>query len=194
LPAGAHLTSDLARYRRRFAGEGTIVALADGRAFTAAHCLAAVDGRRGTVVVSVDGRQWRVWRRWSPRGCDLALLHAVDAAADGAVERRSWRLARPGVLRPGVLVEFYGFTGRRFERREASVQSVTATRAVADVRSPAGVAAGDSGGPVFVNGRLAGIVIARTGPAVSPAASSHVVIARLDGDRRWPPRTSHPGR
>lgn len=190
MPAGTVLTSGLARYHRRFGGEATIVTLADGRAFTAAHCLAAVDGRRGTVVASLDGRQWRVWHRWSPRGCDLALLHAVDARpAQRAVERRGWRLARLGVLRPGSIVEFYGFTGRRFERRRATVMAVTATRAVANVRSPAGVAAGDSGGPAFVNGRLAGIVIARTGPAVSPVASTQVVLARLDRGRRLPLRS-----
>ncbi len=138
----------------------------------------------------MDGRQWRVWHRWSPRGCDLALLHAVDARpAQRAVERRGWRLARRGVLRAGSIVEFYGFTGRRFELRRATVMAVTATRAVANVRSPAGVAAGDSGGPAFVNGKLAGIVIARTGLAVSPVASTQVVLARLDRGRRLPLRS-----
>jgi len=194
LPAGAVLTSgvavDLVRYHRRFGGEGTIVALADGRAFTAAHCLAAVDGRQGTVVTSADGRAWQVVRRWSPRGRDLALLQSHDApsvraAGDGA----GWRLAPDTVLVPGLEVEVHGHTGRRFQKRRAVVVSVTATRAVAEVRSRLGVAGGDSGGPVVVNGMLVGIVIARMGRAVSSRASSHVVLTRLDCGIARPFRT-----
>lgn len=182
MPAGALLTHGLARYRRRFGGEGTIVTLADGRAFTAAHCLAAVDGRPGTVVVSPDGRAWRVVRRWSPRGRDLALLRSIDARSGehAAGNQRVWRLAEAAALCPGVEIEFYGHTGQRFQKRRAVVTSVTVTRAVAEVRSPAGVASGDSGGPVLVGGMLAGIVIARTGEAVSSRASARVVLTRLD--------------
>lgn len=181
MPPGTLLTHGLSRYRRRFSGEGTIVTLADGRAFTAAHCLAAVDGRPGAVVSSPDGRAWRVVRRWSPRGRDLALLQAVDPALPRlSDDGRGWRLAPAGVLGPGVEIEFYGHTGRHFQKRRAVVISVTETTSMAEVRSRAGVAAGDSGGPVLVGGALAGIVIARTGPAVSPAASARVVLARLD--------------
>lgn len=172
---------DLVRYHRRFGGEGTIVTLADGRAFTAAHCLAAVDGRSGAVVTSRDGRAWRVVKRWSPGGRDLALLQAIDAHLPRlSGDDSGWRLAPAGVLGPGVEIEFYGHTGRRFQKRRAVVTSVTATRAVAEVRSRAGVAAGDSGGPVLDGDQLVGIVVARTGPAVSPVASTQVVLARLD--------------
>lgn len=172
---------DLVRYHRRFGGEGTIVTLADGRAFTAAHCLAAVDGRPGAVVTSREGRAWRVVKRWSPRGRDLALLQAFDARLPRlSGDDRGWRIAGGEVLASGVEIEFYGHTGRRFQKRRAVVTSVTATRAVAEVRSRAGVSAGDSGGPVLVGGTLTGIVIARTGTAVSSAASAEVVLARLD--------------
>ncbi len=182
---------DLARYHRRFGGEGTIVTLADGRAFTAAHCLAAVDGRPGAVVTSRDGRAWRVVKRWSPRGRDLALLQAIDArlprrrACQATIAAGASRM--PTVLGPGVEIEFYGHTGRRFQKRRAVVTSVTATRAVAEVRGRAGVAAGDSGGPVLEGDQLVGIVVARTGPAVSPMASAQVVLARLDRGVEWLP-------
>ena len=171
----------LARYERRFGGAGTIVTLADGSAFTAAHCVAAVDGRRGTVLAGVDGRQWRVVRRWSPRGHDVAWLEAVGPVRmrprgpAGAVS-----LAPPDVLRPGVGIVFSAYTGRRFTRRRAVVVAVSATRAVAEVRTPAGVGDGDSGGPVLVEGHLAGIVVARLGAPRPAGASSHVVVTRLD--------------
>jgi hypothetical protein len=41
------------RYDRRFGGTGTIVTLRDDRAFTAAHCIAAVDGAPGVVLDAV---------------------------------------------------------------------------------------------------------------------------------------------
>lgn len=179
MPARPDLTAALARYARRFGGTGTVVTLDDGRAFTAAHCIAAVDGRRGTVIVSTTRQAWRVVRRWSPRGSDLALLEAI-----GTRGLRRWaarlRLAPRAVLRPGVEVVFYARSGRRFQPRRGVVVSATATRVVADVLSPAGVGAGDSGGPVLAGGVLAGIVIARTGPALSARASSRLVVARLD--------------
>ena len=170
----------LARYPRRFGGEGTIVSLADGRAFTAAHCVAAVDGRPGTVLVAADGRQWRVVRRWSPHGRDLAWLEVVGSAAPRSADPRAARLAPPGTLRPGVELVFHAHAGHRFVRRTAVVIAVSATRAVAEVRSPAGVADGDSGGPVLAGGRLAGIVIARLGVPRSSQASSRLVLTRLD--------------
>jgi Trypsin-like peptidase domain len=173
---------DLTRYQRRFGGEGTIVSLADGRAFTAAHCVAAADGGAGTVLVAWGGRQWRVVRRWSPRGRDLAWLEVVEPrrTTSGARRRPPLTIAAPDVLRPGLEVVFHAHTGRRFVRRRAVVVSVSATRAVAEVRSPAGVADGDSGGPVLAGGRLAGIVIARLGAPRSSHASSHLVLTRLD--------------
>ena len=171
----------LTRYERRFGGAGTIVTLADGRAFTAAHCVAAVDGHRGTVLAGGDGRQWRVMRRWSPRGRDLAWL---EAAGPVRMRPRGPRgtvsLAPPDVLRPGVDIVFHAYTGRRFTRRRAVVVAVSATRAVAEVRTRAGVADGDSGGAVLVGGHLAGIVVARVGAPRPASASSHVVITRLD--------------
>lgn len=170
----------LTRYPRRFGGEGTIVSLDDGRAFTAAHCVAAVDGRPGTVVVAAGGRQWRVVRRWSPRGRDLAWLEVVDQSRMRTPSPNDERLAPPGTLAPGVEVVFLAHNGQRFARRKAVVVSVTATRAVAEVRSPAGVADGDSGGPVLAGGRLAGIVIARLGTPRSSHASSRLVLTRLD--------------
>ncbi len=170
----------LARYARRFGGEGTIVSLADGRAFTAAHCVAAVDGCPGTVIVGPGGRQWRVRRRWSPRGRDLVWLEVVRPCPGHPASRNDTRLARPGSLRPGVEVVFHAHTGQRFVARRAVVVSVSASRAVADVRSPAGVADGDSGGPVLAGGRLAGIVIARLGAPRSAHASSRLVLTRLD--------------
>lgn len=170
----------LTRYQRRFGGEGTIVSLADGRAFTAAHCVAAVDGRPGTVVVAAAGRQWRVVRRWSPRGRDLVWLEVADQRRVPAPDPDDARLALPGTLRPGVELTFHAYTGRRFVRRRAVVVSVTATRALAEVRSQAGVADGDSGGPVLAGGRLAGIVIARLGAPRLSHASSRFVLTRLD--------------
>jgi hypothetical protein len=180
----------LTRYHRRFGGEGTIVTLDDGRAFTAAHCLAAYDGRPGTVVTSLDGRQWRVLRRWSPRGRDLAMLQAIDAASASAGGRRSrptgLREGRPTALaalhalRPGVGVVFYGYTGRSFRPRRAVLTTVTATRVVADVASRAGVRAGDSGGPVLVGDRVVGVVVARIGTALWPGVSTQLVFERLD--------------
>ena len=170
----------LTRYQRRFGGEGTIVSLDDGRAFTAAHCVAAADGRAGTVLVAAGGRQWRVVRRWSPRGRDLAWLEVTGSLRTSTARRADTRLAPPGVLRPGVEIVFHAHTGRRFVRRRAVVVSVSATRAVAEVRSPAGVADGDSGGPVLAGGRLAGVVIARVGAPRSSRASSRLVLTRLD--------------
>lgn len=170
----------LARYLRRFGGEGTIVSLADGRAFTAAHCLAAADGRAGTIVVGAAGQQWRVVRRWSPLGRDLAWLEVAGPIRQPRHTRRPEGLAAPGTLAPGVEVVFHAHTGRRFARRTAVVVAVSATRAVAEVRSRAGVADGDSGGPVLADGRLTGIVIARLGVPRSSHASSRLVLTRLD--------------
>lgn len=158
------------------------MSLPDGRAFTAAHCVAAVDGRRGTMLVSARGRQWRVVRRWSPRGRDLAWLEAVNRPRIGPADLRAARftLAPPGALRPGVDVVFHAYAGRRFVPRRAVVVSVSRTRAIAEVLSRAGVADGDSGGPVVAGGGLAGIVIARLGDPRSSHGSSRVVLTRLD--------------
>lgn len=175
---------DLARYQHRFGGEGTIVTLVDGRAFTAAHCLAAVDGRPGTIVTGLSGRAWRVEQRWSPRGCDLALLTAepsVPKPRGHELEMPGVTLAGAGVLRPGVLFEFFGYAGGRFVARRALVTSVTPTHVVADVISRTGVRAGDSGGPVLVGDQLVGIVVARAGlPARSGGGSRTLELTRLD--------------
>jgi len=180
LPAGAVLTAVfLTRYARRFGGEGTIVTLSDGSAFTAAHCVAAVDARPGAIVTSTDGHRWRVVRRWSPRGRDLLTLLAVEGRRRGRTVSVA-RLAGQRTFRPGVTVTFYGFTGTSFRARRAVVTGVTATRVVAHVLSRAGVRSGDSGGPVLVGGRLAGIVVARRGAGSPAGASREVVITRLD--------------
>ncbi len=168
----------LARYRSRFGGEGTIVTLDDGRAFTAAHCLASVDGRAGTLIASADGRQWRVVRRASPRGSDLAVLRAVGMVPGNGGRKAAGRARYLGLC-PGLEITFVGHTGRHFETRRARVVTVTATRVVADVLSDAGVRAGDSGGPVLVGEGLVGIVIARAGRALSYDASSQLVLSRI---------------
>jgi hypothetical protein len=160
------------RYDRRFGGTGTIVTLRDGRAFTAAHCIAAVDGASG-VVLDAAGRRFVVVRRWSPRRFDLALLRAISG-------RGRWSAAARGVLRVGTPVIFYGHTGRRFQARRATVTKVTLTTAVATVHHPRGICGNDSGGPVFVGGVLVGVVTARAGEWVSPAGSREVVITRID--------------
>lgn len=175
---------DLARYQHRFGGEGTVVTLDDGRAFTAAHCLAAVDGRPGTTVIALSGRAWRVTKRWSPRGCDLAVLSAESPTP----RIRGAKLNIPGVtlsgavvLRPGVPLVFFGYAGARFRARRAVVTSVTPTYVVADVLSRAGVRAGDSGGPVLVGSQLVGIVVARSGlPSPSGGGSRTLEFTRLD--------------
>ena len=186
----------LARYDRRFGGVGTIVTLDDGRAFTAAHCLAAVDGRPG-VVISSGARHWRVVRRWSPATTDLALLQELDGVGTRAVSDEvlaphtgtrstlpagagATPLATASIVHPGVQVRLVGHTCRRFQSRAATVVSATATAAVAVVTHKAGVRANDSGGPVFVDGVLVGIVTSRTGLGLSSLCSSHVVFTRLD--------------
>jgi len=186
VPAGTALAV-LHRYHRRFGGTGTVFTLGDGRAFTAAHCLAAVDGRRG-VIVGNGVCAWRVRTRWSPRGVAVAVLQAVDAswAARSGAPVPGWpadreaRLASRVCVRPGVRVAFAGHTGRRFQVRAATVIALTATTAVADVEHRAGVCANDSGGPVFVDGVLVGIVTHRAGPPLSATCSRHLVFARLD--------------
>ncbi|MEZ5288901.1 MAG: hypothetical protein R2712_29685 [Vicinamibacterales bacterium] len=160
------------RYHRRFGGIGTIVTLCDGRAFTAAHCLAAVDGRPGTVIEAV-GRRFVVVRRWSPFGTDLAVLRALTGNGRGELATRTF-------LRPGVDVTFWGHTGRRFQRRQATIVAVTATTATARVHHARGVCGNDSGGPVFAGDVLAGIAVARTGAAVSARCSCQLVMVRTD--------------
>jgi hypothetical protein len=162
----------LHRYGRRFGGSGTIVTLADGRAFTAAHCLAPVDGTPG-VVIGLGPDRWRVVRRWSPMRTDLALLEAVGHY--GAA-----RLAARALVRLAARVEFVGHTGRCFHRKTATVIAVTETSATAMVEHRSGVCAGDSGGPVLIDGVLVGIVTHRAGPVVSSQCSSHLVLTRLD--------------
>lgn len=186
MSAGA-VVAVLHRSHHRFGGTGTIVTLADGRAFTAAHCLAAVDGARG-VVVGDGVCAWRVRKRWSPRGCDVAILQAVETtivARHGAPvpdwpAGRAARLPARVCVRPGTRVAFAGYTGRRFQLRAATVLMVTATSATAVVEHAVGVCANDSGGPVFADGVLVGIVTHRAGPAVSAACSRQLVFARLD--------------
>ncbi len=176
----------LHRYGHRFGGIGTIVTLDDGRAFTAAHCVAAVDGSRGVVLGNGDGA-WRVLKRWSPTRTDLAVLEAWPAPGRARGSRvPGWPADRVAVVptralvRPGVCVEFVGHTGRRFAIRGATVTAVTATAATAVVAHRTGVCANDSGGPVFLNDTLVGIVTHRTGPALSPRCSSQLVFTRLD--------------
>lgn len=166
----------LSRYRRRFGGEGTIVTLADGRAFTAAHCIAAVDGRPGRLIAAPDGVVWRVCRRWSPRGLDLAVLRAevMPRPARGST------LATRSMLRPGAEVVFYAPTARGFRARRARVTSVTATAAVAEIRSRAGTRAGDSGGPVVMNGMLVGVVTHRLGAPRGTGGAACLRCVRLD--------------
>ncbi|MGE0816552.1 MAG: hypothetical protein AB7O28_18190 [Vicinamibacterales bacterium] len=163
------------RYHRRFGGTGTIVTLGDGRAFTAAHCLAAVDGRPGTEIDAV-GRRFVVVRRWSPFGTDLAVLRSLAGNGRGELATRT-------LLRPGVDVTFWGHTGRRFQRRRATIMTVGATTATALVHHPRGVCGNDSGGPVFLGAALVGVAIARTGPAVSARCSRHLVLVRTDSAR-----------
>jgi hypothetical protein len=160
------------RYPRRFGGVGTIVTLRDGRAFTAAHCIAEVDGAPG-VGLQALGRRFVVVRRWSPRRLDLAVLLAMTGRGRASAAARV-------VLRVGAQVAFYGHTGGRFQARRATVTAVTPTTAVATVHHPRGVCGNDSGGPVFVGGLLAGVVAARTGETVSHTCSREVVITRLD--------------
>ncbi len=185
MPTGPHL-GGLHRYQRRFGGSGTIVSLADRRAVTAAHCLAAVDGGRG-VIIGNDTCQWRVLERWLPECVDLALLRTVGGAGSGAGSpvpgyppSHAVRLATRVLVRRGTRVAFVAHTGWRFERRAASVIALTSSSATAVIAHPAGVCAGDSGGPVFVDGLLVGIVTHRTGPSVSVRASSQLVFTRLD--------------
>lgn len=162
----------LQRYRRRFGGVGTIVTLEDGRAFTAAHCLALVDGTPG-VVIGNGTAHWRVVRRWSPLRTDVALLEAAGGAGGLNLTTRTR-------VRLAVSVEFVAHRGRRFHARTATVIAVSDTCATALVAHRSGVCAGDSGGPVLIDGLLVGIVTHRAGPAVSPQCSSHLVFTRLD--------------
>lgn len=166
----------LTRYVRRFGGEGTVVTLADGRAVTAAHCIASIDGRRGALIAAPDGCAWRVVRRWSPAGRDLALLVATPPLSRGV------RVAWPGraVVRPGLAVWVAAWTGRRFTRRRAVIRTVSRHAFVADLVGRAGVRAGDSGGAVMSGGVLVGVVTHRTGVALSALASASVRVARVD--------------
>ncbi|MEP7119077.1 MAG: hypothetical protein ABI880_15930 [Acidobacteriota bacterium] len=180
----------LDRYQRRFGGLGTIVTLENGRAFTAAHCLAKVDGTPG-VILGVGARCWRVVKRWSPARLDLALLVAVDeqsARRNASVLRSDSPAAGSTVatvarVQVGSGVQLVGHTGRRFQTRAARVIAVTATTATAVVTHRTGVCGNDSGGPVLVDGVLVGIVTHRTGAAVSPQCSCQVVFTRLDSSQ-----------
>jgi hypothetical protein len=167
----------LSRYLRRFGGEGTVVTLADGRAFTAAHCIAAVDGRPGRLIAAPDGVVWRVGRRWSPDGLDLAALHAVTPPPSSTPPTT---LPARAMLRPGVEVVFYAPTARGFRARRARVISVTATSAVAEVQSRVGTCAGDSGGPVVMGDVLVGIVTHRLGRPRGPGGATLLRCVRLD--------------
>lgn len=160
------------RLPHRFGGEGTITTLPDGRAFTAAHCLAAVDGRRG-VVVGRRGAEWTVVRRWSPRGIDLAVL--LGDATGGRVRPAS----RPRVA-VGRRVTLVVPAGTRMRTLEATVLDATSRRAIAEVHDPRGVCADDSGGPVLLGRELVGVVTHRTGPATGARCSAHVVFTRID--------------
>ncbi|MEZ5289140.1 MAG: hypothetical protein R2712_30920 [Vicinamibacterales bacterium] len=122
------------------------------------------------------GRRFLVVRRWSPSGLDLALLRARSGRGRGAVASRT-------ILRPGVVVTFWGHTGRRFQRRLATITAVSATTATALVHHPRGVCANDSGGPVFVGAALVAVAVARTGPPVAARCSRHLVMVRLDAVR-----------
>lgn len=165
----------LRRYAHRFGGTGTIVTLADGCACTAAHALAAVDGRRGALIASGTA-VWRVARRWSPATRDLALLVAETPRPRRS--RIAW--ARRPLLRRGVHVMITAWTGRRFVRRSAIVRTVTRYAVVADLRGRAGVRQGDSGGAVLMGSTLVGVVTHRTGAALSARASASVRFARVD--------------
>lgn len=167
----------LSRYTRRFGGEGTIITLADGQAFTAAHCIAAYDRHPGRLIAAPDGVVWRVCERWSPRGLDLALLRAEIAPP---VSPRGPTLARRAMLRPGADVVFYAPTTRGFRARRARVVSTTATTAIAEVRSRAGVRAGDSGGPVVMDGVLVGVVTHRLGAPRDGGGAACLKCVRLD--------------
>ncbi|MFN7976579.1 MAG: serine protease [Vicinamibacterales bacterium] len=165
----------LRRYAHRFGGSGTIVTLADGRACTAAHCIAAADGLRGTLIASGHA-VWRVERRWSPARRDLALL-----VAETPRPRRSRIVWAPrALLRRGVRVAIAAWTGRRFAWRAAIVREVTRDGFVADLEGRAGVRPGDSGGAVIVGSTLVGVVTHRTGRAVSAEAAASVRGARVD--------------
>lgn len=167
----------LSRYRRRFGGEGTIVTLADGRAFTAAHCIAAVDGRPGRLIAAPDGVVWQVRKRWSPDGLDLAVLRAMTPPP---VSSRSTTVAARAMLRAGAEVQFYAPTARGFRARGARIVAVTATDAVAELRAPAGTRAGDSGGPVVMDGVLVGIVTHRLGARRGAGGAACFRCVRLD--------------
>ncbi len=166
----------LTRCAHRFGGEGTIVTLADGCACTAAHCVAAFDSRRGAWIVAADGSAWRVERRWSPAGRDLALLTAATPPA----RPRDVSWPRRPVVRPGLVVALVVWTGRRFARRRAVVRAVTATAFLADVAGPRGVRAGDSGGAVLAGDTLVGVITHRTGVSLTAQASASVRVARID--------------
>lgn len=165
----------LRRYAHRFGGVGTIVTLADGCACTAAHCVAAADGRVGTLIAS-GAAVWRVARRWSPARRDLALLVAQTARPRRS--RIGW--ARRALLRRGVRVSIAVWSGRRFAWRTAIVDAVTRDGFVADLTGRTGVRVGDSGGAVIVGSTLVGVVTHRTGRAVSAEAAVSVRGARLD--------------
>ena len=166
----------LTRYAHRFGGEGTVVTLADGCACTAAPCVAAFDSRRGAWIAAADGSAWRVERRWSPGGRDLALLTAATPPA--RTRGVSW--PRRPIVRPGLVVALVVWTGRRFARRRAVVRAVTATAFVADVSGPGGVRAGDSGGAVLAGATLVGVITHRTGGSLTAQASASVRAARID--------------
>ena len=166
----------LTRYTHRFGGEGTIVTLADGCACTAAHGVAAVDGRRGAWIAAADGSAWRVERRWSPAGRDLALLTAATPPA----RARSVSWPRRAIVRPGLVVALVVWTGRCFARRRAVVRAVTATAFVVDVAGPRGVRAGVGGGAVLAGVSLVGVITHRTGVPLTAQASASVRVARID--------------
>lgn len=165
----------LTRYRRRFGGTGTIVTLADGRACTAAHCVAAADGRRG-VWIAGGGRAWRVERRWSPSGRDLAVLTAAQPPSRGA--RVAWPRGR--LLRQGLVVSVSVWNGRRFVRRRAIIRTVGRHACEAAFVGRARARAGDSGGAVLFGATLVGVVTHHLGATGGVVGTAAIRVARVD--------------
>lgn len=161
----------LTRYGRRFGGEGTIVTLADGCACTAAHCVAAVDGRQ-RAWIGAGRTAWRVERRWSPAGRDLALLVASVPPRRGRPV--TWPSGR--IVRAGLHVTIAAWTGRRFVRRAAIVRATTRDGFIADVCGRVGVRPGDSGGAVLAGTTLVGVVTHR----IEAPSTTAVRVARVD--------------
>lgn len=165
----------MTRYRRRFGGTGTIVTLADGCACTAAHCVAAVDGRRG-VWIAGGGRAWRVERRWLPSGRDLVVLMAAHPPSRRA--RVAWPRGR--VLRQGLVVSVSVWNGQRFVRRRAIVRTVARHACEAEFIGRVRVRPGDSGGAVLSGATLVGVLTHHLGAADATGATASIRVARVD--------------